>query len=114
MNKILSDLIFVLINDYIYPQNSHALCDIGLSTVKRIVQKVDELQGLTAPVTLPVALYRPYEKKEGDNSSVSSLLDDRMAILRTQEEFKIEAYTLYGFRVKKLWNSSIFLSQKCD
>lgn len=52
-------------------QNSHAICDIGLSIIKRLSQKEDYMQEMISSVSLPPMLYKPYEKKEGDDSQVS-------------------------------------------
>lgn len=51
-------------------QNSHAICDLGLSITKRLAPKECDLQVLTVSVPLPSMLYKPYEKKEGDDSAV--------------------------------------------
>lgn len=53
-------------------QNSHAICDLGLSITKRLAAKEDDLQGLTASIPLPSMVYKSFEKKEGDDSVVSS------------------------------------------
>ncbi|XP_038893526.1 sister chromatid cohesion protein PDS5 homolog B isoform X2 [Benincasa hispida] len=46
---------------------SYAICDLGMSIIKRLALKEDDLQGLTAPVSLPANLYKTKEKK-GDDS----------------------------------------------
>lgn len=51
-------------------QISYAICDLGLSIIKRLALKEDDLQGLTVPVSLPAILYKSKEKK-GDDSVVS-------------------------------------------
>jgi sister-chromatid-cohesion protein PDS5 len=43
-----------------------------LFVTKRLAPKEDDLQGLTASVPLPSVLYKLFEKKEGDDSVVSS------------------------------------------
>ncbi|XP_044461448.1 sister chromatid cohesion protein PDS5 homolog A isoform X2 [Mangifera indica] len=52
-------------------KNSHAICDIGLSIIKRLSQKEDYMQEMISSVSLPPMLYKPYEKKEGDDSQAS-------------------------------------------
>ncbi|XP_016903052.2 sister chromatid cohesion protein PDS5 homolog A isoform X1 [Cucumis melo] len=47
---------------------SYAICDLGLSIIKRLALKEDDLQGLTAPVSLPSMLYKTKEKKGVDDS----------------------------------------------
>ncbi|KAE8724221.1 snRNA-activating protein complex subunit 3-like [Hibiscus syriacus] len=49
-------------------KNSHAICDLGLSIMKRLAYKEDNLQGLIQSVSLPPLLYKPYERKEGEDS----------------------------------------------
>lgn len=53
-------------------QNSHAICDLGLSIMKRLAAKEDDSQWSTVSVSLPSMLYKLYEKKEGDGSVVTS------------------------------------------
>ena len=53
-------------------QNSHAICDLGLSITKRLAAKEDDLQGFTASIPLPSMVYKSFEKQEGDDSVVSS------------------------------------------
>ncbi|OVA10818.1 hypothetical protein BVC80_8199g2 [Macleaya cordata] len=48
--------------------NSHAICDLGLSIIKRLTQKQDGLSELAKSVPLPSALYKPCEKKEEADS----------------------------------------------
>lgn len=57
-------------------QNSHAICDLGLSITKRLSRMEDNSQGVFSSVSLPSTLYKPYEKKAGDDSVVSSLLTE--------------------------------------
>ncbi|XP_028076508.1 sister chromatid cohesion protein PDS5 homolog A-A isoform X2 [Camellia sinensis] len=52
-------------------KNSYAICDLGMSITKRLAQKEDDLQGLIVSVPLPPMLYKPREKKEGDDPLVS-------------------------------------------
>ncbi|CAL5409349.1 unnamed protein product [Camellia sinensis] len=52
-------------------KNSYAICDLGMSITKRLAQKEDDLQGLIVSVPLPPMLYKPCEKKEGDDPLVS-------------------------------------------
>lgn len=72
-------------------KNSHALCDLGLSIIKRLVQKQDDVQGLTSSITLPPILYKLCEK-EGDDSVASEgqtwLADE--SVLTHFESLKLE------------------------
>jgi sister-chromatid-cohesion protein PDS5 len=52
-------------------KNSHAICDLGLSIIKRIGQKQDDLPESSASVSLPLQLYMPREIKEGDDPLVT-------------------------------------------
>ncbi|GLU20621.1 hypothetical protein SLE2022_368110 [Rubroshorea leprosula] len=49
-------------------KNSHAICDLGLSVTKRLAHKEDDFHSLIQPVSLPLMLYKPYEKEEGGDS----------------------------------------------
>ncbi|KAF3451892.1 hypothetical protein FNV43_RR07988 [Rhamnella rubrinervis] len=73
-------------------KNSHAICDLGLSITKRLASKEEDLQGLTASVPLPPMLYKPYEKKEGEDSVTSEgktwLADE--SVLTHFESLKLE------------------------
>ncbi|KAM7525318.1 hypothetical protein LguiA_015220 [Lonicera macranthoides] len=52
-------------------KNSHAICDLGMSIIKRLVQKQDDLQESSgASVSLPPQLYKQRESKEGDDPLV--------------------------------------------
>ncbi|XP_068637108.1 sister chromatid cohesion protein PDS5 homolog A-like isoform X2 [Aristolochia californica] len=46
---------------------SHAICDLGLSITKRLICMEDGFTDYTTTFPLPSALYKPLEKKEGDN-----------------------------------------------
>ncbi|KAL2475831.1 hypothetical protein Adt_36567 [Abeliophyllum distichum] len=74
-------------------KNSHALCDLGLSIIKRLAPKQDDVQDLSASVVLPSVLYKPLEKKEGIDSLVGEgktwLADE--SILAHFESLKLEA-----------------------
>ncbi|CAI9783991.1 unnamed protein product [Fraxinus pennsylvanica] len=74
-------------------KNSYALCDLGLSIIKRLAPKQDDLQDLSASVVLPSALYKPLDKKEGNDSLVGEgktwLADE--SILAHFESLKLEA-----------------------
>ncbi|CAA2986797.1 sister chromatid cohesion PDS5 homolog A isoform X1 [Olea europaea subsp. europaea] len=74
-------------------KNSYALCDLGLSIIKRLAPKQDDLRDLSASVVLPSALYKPLEKKEGNDSLVGEgntwLADE--SILAHFESLKLEA-----------------------
>ncbi|OMO64698.1 Armadillo-like helical [Corchorus olitorius] len=48
-------------------KNSHAICDLGLSIMKRLAYKEEDLQGQIQSFSLPPVLYKPYEKKEGED-----------------------------------------------
>ncbi|XP_042477295.1 sister chromatid cohesion protein PDS5 homolog A-like [Macadamia integrifolia] len=52
-------------------KKSHAICDLGLSITKRLMQKKDDMMGSITLVPLPPALYKPQEKEEGVESLVS-------------------------------------------
>ncbi|XP_039053711.1 sister chromatid cohesion protein PDS5 homolog A-like isoform X1 [Hibiscus syriacus] len=54
--------------DAIKSKNSHAICDLGLSIMRRLAYKEDDMQGLIQSVSLPPLLYKPYERKEGEDS----------------------------------------------
>ncbi|GAV59827.1 hypothetical protein CFOL_v3_03358 [Cephalotus follicularis] len=73
-------------------KNSHAICDLGLSITKRLSQKEDDSQDLTPLISLPPMLYKPYEKKENDDSLASEgktwLADE--SVLAHFESLKIE------------------------
>ncbi|KAK9935847.1 hypothetical protein M0R45_012722 [Rubus argutus] len=73
-------------------KNSHAICDLGLSITKRLAPKETDLQVLTVSVPLPCMLYKPYEKKEGDDSAASEvqtwLADD--SVLTHFESLKLD------------------------
>ncbi|GER52831.1 sister chromatid cohesion protein pds5 [Striga asiatica] len=47
-------------------KNSYALCDLGLSILKRLAPKQVDPQDSSASVILPSVLYKPLEKKEDD------------------------------------------------
>lgn len=55
-------------------QNSHAICDLGLSLTKRLATKEEDFQGLIASVPLPPMIYKSCKKGEEDGSMVSYLL----------------------------------------
>lgn len=57
-------------------QNSHGICDLGLSIIKRLAQKGDDLERMISSVSLPSMLYKQHEKKEGGDSLVSPLLTE--------------------------------------
>ncbi|KAK7387666.1 hypothetical protein VNO78_22454 [Psophocarpus tetragonolobus] len=62
-------------------KNSHALCDLGLSIIKRIVQKDVDLQGLSHLVSLPPMLYKASEKEDDTEvTAVKSWLADESAL----------------------------------
>ncbi|PIN12278.1 Sister chromatid cohesion complex Cohesin, subunit PDS5 [Handroanthus impetiginosus] len=49
-------------------KNSYALCDLAMPIIKRLAPNQDELKDSTASVALPPVLYKPLEKKEGNDS----------------------------------------------
>ncbi|KAL9146836.1 hypothetical protein ABFS82_13G137100 [Erythranthe guttata] len=49
-------------------KNSYALCDLGMSVVKRLAPKQDDLQDSSASINLPSMLYDPIPKKEENDS----------------------------------------------
>ncbi|KAL6553181.1 hypothetical protein OROGR_007023 [Orobanche gracilis] len=51
-------------------KNLYALCDLGLSIIKRLAPNQDGLQDSSAYVALPPVLYQPLEKKEENDSSL--------------------------------------------
>ncbi|XP_007026378.2 PREDICTED: sister chromatid cohesion protein PDS5 homolog A isoform X2 [Theobroma cacao] len=73
-------------------KNSHAICDLGLSVMKRLAYKEEDLQGLIQSVSLPPLLYKPYEKKEGEDSQAGEgqtwLADEN--VLSHFESLKLE------------------------
>lgn len=73
-------------------KNSHAICDLGLSIIKRLAQKGEELKGLSVSVSLPPSLYKPCEDKAGDDSVASEgqtwLADE--SVLAHFESLKLE------------------------
>ncbi|XP_044496291.1 sister chromatid cohesion protein PDS5 homolog A-like [Mangifera indica] len=73
-------------------KNSHAICDLGLSIIKRLSLKEDDIQEMISSISLPPMLYKPYEKKEDDNSRTSegqTWLTDK-TILTHFESLKLE------------------------
>ncbi|KAL2483907.1 hypothetical protein Fot_45351 [Forsythia ovata] len=79
--------------DAIKSKNSYAVCDLGLSIIVRLAPKHEDLQDLGALVVLPPMLYRPPEKKEGNDLLVGeekTWLADK-SILAHFESLKFEA-----------------------
>nr|KJB34763.1 hypothetical protein B456_006G082000 [Gossypium raimondii] len=74
-------------------ENSHAICDLGLSIMKRLAYKEEDLQGLMQSVSLPSLLYKPYERKEGEGSQAGErrtwLADE--TVLSHFESLKLES-----------------------
>ncbi|KAL6546873.1 hypothetical protein OROMI_022594 [Orobanche minor] len=74
-------------------KNSYALCDLGLSIVKRLAKKQDDPQDSSASVNLPSVLYKPLEKKEYNELLVGEektwLADD--VVLAHFESLELEA-----------------------
>ncbi|XP_030473954.2 sister chromatid cohesion protein PDS5 homolog A [Syzygium oleosum] len=73
-------------------KNAHAICDLGLSIMKRLTQADGSLQVIPASVSLPLSLYKLLETKEGDNSEANEgktwLADE--SILAHFESLKLE------------------------
>ncbi|GMH26851.1 hypothetical protein Nepgr_028694 [Nepenthes gracilis] len=78
--------------DAVKSKNSHAICDLGLSIIKRLGQRLDGHQDTPASVSLPPLLYKPCEKKEEDDTKVGAvktwLADD--SVLAHFESLKLE------------------------
>ncbi|KAG4182794.1 hypothetical protein ERO13_A09G067800v2 [Gossypium hirsutum] len=74
-------------------ENSHAICDLGLSIMKCLTYKEEDLQGLMQSVSLPPLLYKPYERKEGEGSQAGErrtwLADE--TVLSHFESLKLES-----------------------
>ncbi|KAI8001944.1 Protein C2-DOMAIN ABA-RELATED 11 [Camellia lanceoleosa] len=77
-------------------KNSHAICDLGLSIIKRLAHKEDDLQESIVSVSLPPVLYKLRDKKgeEGNDPLVSEgqtwLADE--SILTHFESLKLEIH----------------------
>ncbi|XP_065851682.1 sister chromatid cohesion protein PDS5 homolog A isoform X2 [Euphorbia lathyris] len=73
-------------------KSSHAISDLGLSIIKRLTQREDDLQSLASSVSLPPMLYKPYEKKDEDDSLATEgktwLADEK--VLTQLEMLKLE------------------------
>ncbi|GAB4830723.1 hypothetical protein Ancab_004756 [Ancistrocladus abbreviatus] len=73
-------------------KNSHAICDLGLSIIKRLGQNLEGPQDALASVSLPSMLYKPSEKKEENDGKVGEvktwLADD--SVLAHFESLKLE------------------------
>ncbi|GMJ14118.1 hypothetical protein like AT5G47690 [Hibiscus trionum] len=73
-------------------KNSHAICDLGLSIMKRQAYKEVDFQGLIRSVSLPPLLYKPYERKESEDSQAGErqtwLADE--SVLSHFESLKLE------------------------
>ncbi|KAL0443057.1 UNVERIFIED_CONTAM: Sister chromatid cohesion protein PDS5 [Sesamum latifolium] len=67
-------------------KNLYALCDLGMSILKRLAPKQDDLQGSSESVTLPSVLYKPLVKKDENDLLVNSVLaeDDIMKDSETE------------------------------
>lgn len=48
----------------------YALCDLGMSIVKRLAPKQDDFQDSSASVTLPSGFYKQLVKKDENDSLV--------------------------------------------
>lgn len=84
-------------------KNSHAICDLGLSITKRLSRMEDNSQGVFSSVSLPSTLYKPYEKKEGDDSLASErqtwLADE--SVLTHFESLKLETHEVVGSEIAR-------------
>ncbi|XP_024047866.1 sister chromatid cohesion protein PDS5 homolog A isoform X1 [Citrus clementina] len=84
-------------------KNSHAICDLGLSITKCLSQMEDNSQGVFSSVSLPSTLYKPYEKKEGDDSLASErqtwLADE--SVLTHFESLKLETHEVVGSEIAR-------------
>ncbi|XP_011096143.1 sister chromatid cohesion protein PDS5 homolog A isoform X1 [Sesamum indicum] len=73
-------------------KNLYALCDLGMSILKRLAPKQDDLQGSSESVTLPSVLYKPLVKKDENDLLVGEektwLADD--GILAHFESLELE------------------------
>ncbi|KAK4398821.1 Sister chromatid cohesion protein PDS5 [Sesamum angolense] len=73
-------------------KNLYALCDLGVSILKRLAPKQDDLQGSSESVTLPSVLYKPLVKKDENDLLVREektwLADD--GILAHFESLELE------------------------
>lgn len=52
----------------------YALCDLGMSIVKRLVPNQDDLDDSSASVILPAGLYKQHTKKDENDSPVCIFL----------------------------------------
>lgn len=84
-------------------KNSHAICDLGLSITKRLTRMEDDSQEVFSSVSLPSMLYKPYEKKEGDDSLASEgqtwLADE--SVLTHFESLKLETHEMVGSEIAR-------------
>ncbi|KAJ6814311.1 sister chromatid cohesion protein PDS5-like protein A [Iris pallida] len=49
-------------------KTSHAICDLGLSIMKRLVPEQIDISGTANPISLPPTLYKSVENSEGERS----------------------------------------------
>ncbi|XVF75159.1 hypothetical protein PTKIN_Ptkin13bG0164900 [Pterospermum kingtungense] len=74
-------------------KNSRAICDLGLSVMKRLGYKEEDLQGLIQSVSLPPLMYKQYERKEGEDPQAGErqtwLADE--TVLSHFESLKLES-----------------------
>ncbi|EPS57807.1 hypothetical protein M569_17010, partial [Genlisea aurea] len=59
------------VSDRTKSKNSYALCDLGISIIKRLAPRQGVLEDLSAPVSLPAMLYKLLEKKDESESQVN-------------------------------------------
>lgn len=61
---------------FFFYQNSHAVCDLGISIIKRLAQKEEIVSEVTL-VILPSVLYRPVAKNEENPDVSKSYMDSQ-------------------------------------
>ncbi|KAM6585541.1 hypothetical protein CsatB_012543 [Cannabis sativa] len=84
-------------------KNSHAICDLGLSITKRLAPKEYDTQDSTTSVALPPMMYKPYEKKEGDDS-----------VAREEQTWLADESSLKHFELLKLEASETLVSETAE
>ncbi|KAF4399484.1 hypothetical protein G4B88_022567 [Cannabis sativa] len=84
-------------------KNSHAICDLGLSITKRLAPKEYDTQDSTTSVPLPPMMYKPYEKKEGDDS-----------VAREEQTWLVDESSLKHFESLKLETSETLVSETAE
>ncbi|GMI64562.1 hypothetical protein like AT5G47690 [Hibiscus trionum] len=72
-------------------ENSHAICDLGLSIMNRLAYKEEDLQGHIQSVSLPPLLYKPYERKEDSQAGERKTWLADESVLSHFESLKLES-----------------------